>query len=153
MKAQTLFVGKPFNLILSFTALILFSILFGWQCKSIKPGGSTTVELVKAQLKAPVAISLLDANRMLSKQIPDATVTLIDDGKQVVTPNNLSFSSLEIKGGVMCFALKQSARFSKDNPYRFAIKVEAPGYSTNYRSILVSEDTAQYIPIFMAKID
>jgi hypothetical protein len=104
-------------------------------------------------VKAPVAISFWDANRLLQAQIPSVKVTLIDEGGQVVTPNNLSFSSLEITGGVMVVALKDSARFNNDTPYRFAIRAEAPGYSTASQSIVIREDKAQYVYICMSKID
>jgi hypothetical protein len=146
---KKMFLGKPIKLVAALILLILLFILFLWLCKSHNEGKL----VITKPVKAPVAISFRDANRLLEVQIPTVKVTLIDDEGQVVTPNNLLFSSLEIKGGVMVLALKDSAVFNRERPYRFTIKTEAQGYSTNYRSIVISEDKEQYIVVFMAKID
>jgi hypothetical protein len=71
----------------------------------------------------------------------------------VVTSNGLPFTSIDVRGGVMSLALKQKAVFSRERPYRFTIKAEAEGYSSNVRNILVSSEEGQYVPIFMAKLE
>src|SRR5262245_7588890 len=103
--------GNLIGLIIKITYLVVFSTLFGWHCRLNKI-------VITNPIKAPVAISFIDANRLLSKQIPKVKVTLIDPGGMVVTSNNLSFSSLEIQGGVMSLGLKKEAVLD-GAPYRF----------------------------------
>lgn len=123
-------------------------------CKSSKTKSLVNGKvLFRESVTAPVAIALLDANRLLSTRIESAKITLTDQNKQVVTANNLSFSSLNVTGGVLSLALKNRAQFSEDRPYRFFLKIEADGYTTNYRTILITDKKAQYIPIFMVKLE
>lgn len=104
-------------------------------------------------IKAPVAISFLDANRLLSIRIPSVKVTLTDAKGQVVTPNNLSFTSMDVPGGVLSLGLKESTVYSRDNPYSFSLQAEAPGYMMSPRSVVITNDSAQYMVVFMTKID
>lgn len=133
--------------------LALLAILIWYYCINRPGDGNKPPATFTDPVKAPVAIAFLDANRFLNTQIAKATVTLVDPDSMVVTSNGLRFTTLEIEGGVMSLALKQNADYSAQNPYRFTIKVESPGYSTNWRNILVTSDEGQYVPIFMAKLE
>ncbi|WP_373548183.1 hypothetical protein [Haliscomenobacter sp.] len=128
--------------------------IFTTQCAFLeklfkKPSTITFSEPVKA----PVAIALIDANRFLNTAIHKAKITLIDPGGKVVTANGIPFSTIYIEGGVMDLALKQDAVYDVQRPYRFTIKVEADGYSSNLQNILVTSDKGQYVPIFLAKLE
>lgn len=127
--------------------ILCFSV-FSWHCCPKFPKTQ-----INKPVKAPVGISFLDANRLLNTQVAQVKITLIDEGGQVVTPNNLSFTSLTVRHGAMALALKETARYNTAHPYRFTLKTEAPGYITNYRSIVITSDTAQYVAIFMVKVE
>lgn len=136
---------------LYYLSVITILIFFVQGCCFIFPGKCKRNN--RSEIQAPIAINILDGNGLFGTQIQSSKITLIDDGGKVATPNNLSFSTLNVNGGVLSIGLKKNAKFSINNPYRFALKIESSGYSTNYRTIVVSKDTAQYIPIFMTKID
>lgn len=104
-------------------------------------------------VKSPVAIAFVDANRLLSGTVPKAKVTITDPGEMVVSPNGERFQTIEVNGGVMSLALLQKAQYSAESPYRFTVKIEMEGYSTNLLNILVTTDEGQYTPVFMAKLD
>lgn len=136
-----------------YALLVILAIAFGI-FRSCNRGNEGRGEIIfSPSVKAPVAISIIDANRLASKQIPKATVTLVDPGGMVVAPNNFSFTTIEIDQGVMSLALKKEAEFSLQSPYRFSIRVEAEGYNSNSRNILIWQDEAQYIPIFMVQVE
>lgn len=109
--------------------------------------------LLTDPVRAPIAICLIDAHQFLDTQIIKARVTLVDPDTMVVTSNGLSFRTIEITGGVMSLALRRNASFNAEKPYHFTIKVEAEGYSTQLRNVLVTSDKGQYVPIFMAKLN
>jgi hypothetical protein len=147
-KESNSFFSKPIvraGAILLFLVLLLLLILK--YCKMDKPSIVMT-----DPVKAPVAIALIDANRLLNTQIEKAKITLIDPDSMVVTSNGLTFNTIEITGGVMCLALKTKAVFNDTMPYRFTIRVESEGYSSNQYNVLVTSDKGQYVPIFMAKL-
>lgn len=136
-----------------YALLVLLAIAFGiFRTCDGETGGGGEITF-SPPVKAPVAISIIDANRLASKQIPKATVTLVDPGGMVVTPNNFSFTTIEIDQGVMSLALKNEAEFSPRSPYRFSIRVEAEGYNSNSRNILIWQDEEQYVPIFMVQVE
>ncbi|MEQ1747264.1 MAG: hypothetical protein ABMA02_17670 [Saprospiraceae bacterium] len=109
--------------------------------------------IITEAVKAPVAIAFIDANRLLGTTVPKARVTLIDADSMVVSSDGIRFTTIEVSGGVMSLGLRKKAQYSPDNPYRFTIKVEIEGYSTNLRNILVQSDEGQYVPIFMSKLE
>lgn len=129
--------------------LVLLAILVALYYKYCRTNGPE----LREPIQAPVAIAFIDANRFLNTQIPNVRVTLIDNDSMVVSSNGFRFSTIDIPGGVMSLGLKKAATFSAEKPYRFIIKAEAEGYSTNYRSILITEDKGIYVPIFLARID
>lgn len=132
-------------------ALILLIIFFIYKyCK--QPDNKAQFEL-NEPIQAPVALAFIDANRYLNTNIPTAKITLIDPDSMVVTSNGLPFKEITVDGGIMSLGLKLKATYSREKPYRFIIKVEAPGYSTNYRSILITENKPHYVPVFLAKTD
>ncbi|MDP1817971.1 MAG: hypothetical protein Q8K92_26190, partial [Leadbetterella sp.] len=111
--SKTSFFGKTSTRIGLGLLLLLLIVLFLLKyCRKDDPGSIT----FSAPIKAPVAIALIDANRFLNTQVAKAKITLIDPDTMVVTSNGLSFSTLELTGGVMSLALKQNAVFSDTAP-------------------------------------
>lgn len=108
---------------------------------------------VNRRVMAPVAMAFMDANKLLAVKVPNLKLTLIDDSGRVVTPNGLSFTTLDLIGGFVSMALKDSTVFNNEKPYRFAIRAESPGYSTNYQTVVITQNKPQYIPVFMVKTD
>jgi hypothetical protein len=134
--------------------LILASLLLSGNFVSCRSGGEEQANVtVNGPVMAPVAMAFMDANKLLAAKVPNLTLTLIDDSGRVVTPNGLSFTTLNLSGGFVSMALKDSTVFNSEKPYRFAIKAEAPGYSTNYQTVVITQDKPQYIPVFMVKTD
>ncbi len=150
MKALWSRYGKYSPLLL----LVAAAVFFANKCCKEKSGEkSPSTIIITEAVKAPVAIAFIDANRLLGTTVPKARVTLIDADSMVVSSNGVAFTTIEVSGGVMCLALRKKAQYSADKPYRFTIKVEMEGYSTNLRNILVSSDEGQYVPIFMSKLE
>ncbi len=114
-------------------------------------GGGSLIE-IKEPIKAPQGVAFIDVNGGVSN-VQKVKVTLIDPEKMVVSSNGVSFNSVEITGGVMSIGLSSKASFSTDKPYRFYIRAEADGYMTNLRSVVITEDAPNYVPIYMTRLD
>jgi hypothetical protein len=150
MKALWSRYGKYSPLLL----LVAAAVFFANKCCKEKSGEKppSTIIITEA-VKAPVAIAFIDANRLLGTTVPKARVTLIDADSMVVSSDGIAFTTIEVSGGVMCLGLRKKAQYSADKPYRFTVKVEMEGYSTNLRNILVQSDEGQYVPVFMSKLE
>lgn len=128
--------------------ILLVLILVYYFCCRDK--GSLIVE--RGPIKAPHGISFIDVNGANSN-VQKVKVTLIDPDQMVVSSNGVSFNSVEVTGGVMSIGLSSKASFSIEKPYRFFIKAEAEGYITNLRSVVVTEDAPNFIPVYMTNMD
>lgn len=105
-------------------------------------------------IQAPLAISFLDANRLLDVQVPRVRVTVLAPDNSVVTANGLPVSTIDIEGGVMCLGLKENVHPSDSTPYSFTLKAEADGYTTTFHNVLLKrKEQAYYIPVYMVKLD
>ncbi len=142
--------------IVSFLVIVLALSGLNTGCKKLpNTEEGNSIELTQA-IKAPVGIAFIDANRFLDAQIPKLKVTIIDPNSMVLTSNGLPIASnsvIEIEGGVMSLGLSPRANISDTLPYRFTIMAEAEGYVSNFQNILISKDEAQYVPVYLAKVD
>lgn len=139
--------GKRLGL-LALLALLLFLLIYYFCCGD--KGGSRIV--IKEPIKAPHGIAFIDVNGAYNN-VQKVKVTLIDPEKMVVSSNGVSFGSVDVTGGVMSIGLSSKASFSVEKPYRFFIRAEAEGYMTNIRTVMITEDAPNFIPVFMTKLD
>jgi hypothetical protein len=133
--------------------IISAAVLLSGNLVSCKNADKEQANVTVNRVLAPVAMAFMDANRLAAAKVPNLKLTLIDDSGRVVTPNGLSFAMLNISDGFVSMALRDSTLFNNEKPYRFAIKAESPGYTTNYQTVVITQNKPQYIPVFMVKTD
>jgi hypothetical protein len=133
--------------------LILLVALAVFVAKKCCPDDSTAaVTFDKSPIKAPHAVALIDANSAAARNVEKARVTIIDPDGMVVSSNGYKFENVEVIGGVMSIGLSSQASFSVEKPYRFFIRVEADGYMTNLKTVVVTQDVPNYVPIYLANL-
>lgn len=136
---------KTLNLLLGF--LLLFFTFSGCDCCKRKP----LVEIV-SRIQAPTGISFIDAQTGTAN-VKKVKVTLIDPEGMVRSSNGVDFDTVTITGGVMSLGLLQQAVLSESKPYRYFVRAEANGYSTNIMPIVITKDAPQHLPIFMVNFE
>lgn len=104
------------------------------------------------RVKAVRGIAFIDVDGD-STYIPRVRVTVIDAGKQVVSSNGLPVDTIEVSDGIINLALSDKAKFSKEDPYRYFIKVESANYISNIKPIIITEDVSDYLPVYLAQIN
>ncbi|MEO5889937.1 MAG: hypothetical protein ABIQ31_06760 [Ferruginibacter sp.] len=132
--------------------IVLVFIFQGCHSKFSSKPGPSIVE-IKSNVKAPQGIAFIDVNDVVLKNVHGVKITLIDPGKMVLSSNGIAFEAIELAEGIMSVGLSPRAEFSIQNPYRFSIRAEAKGYMTTVRSIVITDATPNYTPIYMAKLD
>ena len=132
--------------------LLLLIFLFIYYFCHSSGGGTGKSSSNKGPLKAPHGIEIIDINGD-SLNVPVARVYLIDPEDKVVSANEVAFDTVEITDGVMSVGLLPDAVFSEESPYRYSIRVEADGYATVLKTIVITRDVPNYIPVYMAKLD
>jgi hypothetical protein len=136
--------SKPIFFLLS---ILILCTPFWQGCRS-KP-----VIEIKSNVIAMQAIALLDVNNGPLRNIHAAKITLIDSGKMILSSNGIAFETIVLNEGFMSVGLSPKAQFSVEKPYRFSIRVEAVGYMTTVRTIVIADSTPNYTPIYMVKLD
>ncbi len=129
-----------------FLALLL-SLLFAY----CDPPPVSPLVVINGPIKAPQGVAFIDANGDTSN-VENVKVTLLDAGGMVVSSNGVPFRTVEVTDGVMSIGLAKKATFSAAEPYRFFIRAEAEGYKTTVKTIIITADVPNFIPIFMAKL-
>lgn len=141
------FKKNPFLWVLG---LVLLIFLLLWLfCNKPK---NSLVE-IKSPIQAPTGIAFIEVSNQSLRNVPNVKVTLIDTVGQVLSPNGIPFKTINVIGGVMSVGLSTKAAFSPERPYRFFVKAEADGYMTNIKSVVITADRANYVPIYMVKLN
>ncbi len=141
------------RLLIMMSVLLLAFVFEGCnRCENIKVTNEDTGVTINDPIKAPAAFAFIDANVVSNSYVPNVRVTLIDPNGQVRTSSGTSFSELTLKNGVMNLGLHYRAAVNEEKPYRYRIKAEAPGYITTMKTILLINENATYMPVYMAKI-
>ncbi len=138
---------KKWLLLLVILLVALIALIWKQCCTPADPRVAVYETII-----APHAIALIDANGAAARNVQKALVTIIDPDGMVVSSNGYKFESVEILGGVMSIGLSQQAKFSVEKPYRFFIKVEADGYMSNVKTVVVTQDAPNYVPIYMVNL-
>jgi hypothetical protein len=138
--------SKGRNCIYLLTAILMFILLQQCKCKKY-------VVEIKQKVIAIHGIAFLDVNNAVPKNVRNVKVTLIDPEKMVLSSNGIAFETVELASGVMSIGLSAKAQINRERPYRFTIRAEADGYMTNIRSIVITDSSSDYVPIYMAKLD
>jgi len=133
------------NLSLHFVVSLMM-LLLGCKCHG-------PIIQIKSQVKAMQGIAFLVLKDGESVNVHKIKVTLIDPEKMVLSPNGIAFDSIELSEGVMSVGFSPNAQFSIERPYHFSIRAEAEGYMTAIRSIIITDSTPNYIPVYMVKLD
>lgn len=108
---------------------------------------------VISKVTAIHGIAVFDVNTTPLQNVHNVKMTLIDPERMVLSSNGFPFDSVRLTDGIMSIGLSPNARYSTERPYRFTIRAEADGYMTNTRSIVITSNSSNYIPIFLARVD
>ena len=127
--------------------LIILAILYKFCWQKTVP-----IVEIKSQIKSPIAISFIELNSSILKNVDQKIkVTFIDPGGKVMSSNGIPLSTIDVTS-VMSIGLAPDADFSPEKPYVFYIKAESEGYATNIRPVVVTADVSNYIPFYLVKL-
>ena len=132
--------------------IVVIVLQFLRSCDNTSKEG-VTEPINTVRLKSSISVAFMDAKDTENSNLDNVRVTIVDPAGMVVSANGIQFNEITLPDGVMTLALKGEAKLDDRNPYRFTINVEADGYSSNSRNVLLTSEEDQYIIVFMAKLD
>lgn len=136
--------------------LLFIAVIVGLVIKICTPDPQKSTITLTDPIQTPVAVAFYDANPTIDKNVPDVTVTLVDDERGYLrTSSGTTEESLELENGVMSLALTyknsdgDTFAVTPEHPYRFRIKSEAPGYIPTWTTIVLTSKNPVFRPVYM----
>ena len=136
------------KLLLTLVALIAIFLFFKY---CLNP--TQAIVEIKSTIQAPTGVAFIEVKDGTRQNVTGRIkVTFIDSAGMVMSANGVPLTTIDITS-VMSIGLSPNAKLSVDKPYLFYIKVESEGYATNIKPVVITQNTAYYIPIYMVKLD